>query len=229
MKPLRVGIAFFVFMATGCGSPGNQSFGPASHTAKGWSIQYSPSMPSTPTAGGPGTWYFDFPTDPNYPACVYNPDTLCHSVNYVTNSYTESVSHNVSMTFQILTTGAPTFNYMMETGNTCATSATVRLFLERKNDDLTQEFYRWWSNPTVYDLQPTPGNITLSVPLTPDQWSSVFGRFGNQNATTLKGFQDALGDLGHVGMTFGGGCFFGHGVNISGGTARFALISYTVS
>ena len=43
------------------------------------------------------------------------------------------------------------------------------------------------------------------------------------------GFQDALGDLGHVGMTFGGGCFFGHGVNISGGTARFSLISYTVS
>jgi hypothetical protein len=216
-------------MATGCGSPGSQSVSPASHAAKGWSIQYSPSMPSTPTVGGPGTWYFDFPTDSNYPACVYNPDTLCHSVNYVTNSFTTSVSHSVSMTFQILTTGAPTFNYMMETGNTCATSATVRLFLERKNDDLSQEFYRWWSNPTVYDLQPTPGNITLTVPLTPDQWSSVFGRFGNQNATTLQGFQDALGDLGHVGMTFGGGCFFGHGVNISGGTARFALISYTVS
>jgi hypothetical protein len=29
-------------------------------------------------------------------------------------------------------------------------------------------------------------------------------------------------------MTFGGGCFFGHGVNVSGGTARFALISYTI-
>jgi hypothetical protein len=57
-----------------------------------------------------------------------------------------------------------------------------------------------------------PGNTTLAVPLTPDQWSSVFGRFGKQNATTLNGFQDVLGNLGHVGMTFGGGCFFGHGV-----------------
>jgi hypothetical protein len=230
MKPLRVGIAFFVFMATGCGSPGNQSFGPpASHAAKGWSILYSPSMPSTPTAGGPGTWYFDFPTDPNYPACVYNPDTLCHSVNYVTNSYTESVSHNVSMTFQILTTGAPTFNYMMETGNTCATSATVRLFLERKNDDLSQEFYRWWANSAIYDLQPTSENVTMTVPLTPDQWSSVYGKPGNLNATTLAGFHDALTNLGHVGMTFGGGCFAGHGVNVSGGSARFALISYSIS
>jgi hypothetical protein len=230
MKPLRVGIAFFVFMATGCGSPGNQSFGPpASQAAKGWSIQYSPSMPSTPTAGGPGTWYFDFPTDPNYPACVYNPDTLCHSVNYVTNSYTESVSHNVSMTFQILTTGAPTFNYMMETGNTCATSATVRLFLQRKNDDLSQEFYRWWANSAIYDLQPTSENVTMTVPLTPDQWSSVYGKPGNLNATTLAGFHDALTNLGHVGMTFGGGCFAGHGVNVSGGSARFALISYSIS
>ena len=30
------------------------------------------------------------------------------------------------------------------------------------------DVYRWWSNPTVYDLQPTPGNITLTVSLTPD-------------------------------------------------------------
>ncbi len=229
MKRLRVGIAFLIFLVTGCGSPGNQSFGPASQVAKGWSIRYSPSMPPTPTVGGPGTWYFDFPSDPNYPACVYDPDTLCHSVNYVTNSYSGAAAHSVSMTFQILTTGTPTFEYVLEPDNTCATPATVRLFLERRNDDLSQEFYRWWSNPTVYDLQRTPGNMTLTVPLTPDQWSSVFGRFGNLNATTLKGFQDALGDLGHVGMTFGGGCFFGHGVNISGGTARFALVSYTIS
>jgi hypothetical protein len=99
----------------------------------------------------------------------------------------------------------------------CSSQITRVLFLQRRNDDLSQEFYRWWSNPTVYDLQPTPGNTTLTVPLTPDQWSSVFGRFGNQNATTLKGFQDALGDLGHVGMTFGGGCFVGHGVTSRAG------------
>ena len=121
------------------------------------------------------------------------------------------------MTFQISTTGAPTFQYVMQSDNTCATTATVRLFLQRRNDDLTEEFYRWWSNPTVYDLQATPGDVTLTVPITPDQWSSVYGKFGSQDATTLAGFQDALSNLGHVGMTFGGGCFFGHGVNGSGG------------
>ena len=162
-------------------------------------------MPSTPTVGGPGTWYVDFPTDPNYPACIYSSDTYCHSVNYVTDSYTGTASHSASMTFQILTTGAPTFNYVMETGNTCATSATVRLFLERKNDDLTQEFYRWWANSTIYDLQPTSENVTMTVLLTPDQWSCVYGKPGNLNATTLAGFHDALTNLGHVGMTFGEG------------------------
>jgi len=143
-------------------------------------------------------------------------------------SYSGPARQSVSMTFQILTTGAPTFNYVMETDNTCATPAAVRLFLERRHDDFSDEFYRWWANPIAYQLQPTSGNVTLTVALTPDQWSSVYGKFGDDDANALAGFQDALGNLGRVGMTFGGGCFFGHGVNVSGGTARFALISYTI-
>ena len=69
----------------------------------------------------------------------------------------------------------------------------------------------------------------LENSLTPDQWSSVYGKTGNYDATALAGFRDALANLGHIGMTFGGGCFFGHGVNVSGGTARFVLIGYTIS
>ena len=126
-------------------------------------------MPQDPTLGGPGTWYLDFPTDPNYPACI--PQENCESLNYVTTPYSGPATQSVTMTFQILTTGVPYFNYIMESDNQCVTPATVRLFLERKNDDLSEEFYRWWANPTSYELQPTPGDVTLSVPLTPDQWS----------------------------------------------------------
>ncbi len=153
----------------------------------------------------------------------------CNSVGYVTNSYSGPVTHSVSMTFQIVTTGAPSFNYVMESDNTCTTPASVRLFLERKNDDFTGEFYRWWANPVGYELQPMSGNVTLTVALTPDQWSSVYGKVGNYDATTLAGFHDVLTNLGRAGMTFGGGCFFGHGVNVSDGTARFVLINYTIS
>jgi hypothetical protein len=223
-------VFFGLLLATGCGSSNQRSsLGNTQGSTPGWNIQYSPSMPSDPTMGGPGIWYFDFPTDPNYPACIPNPDVNCKSVGYVTDSYSGPVTHSVSMTFQIVTTGAPFFNYVMESDNTCTTPATVRLFVERKNDDFSQEFYRWWANPIGYELQPTSGNVTMTVPLTPDQWSSVYGKGGSYDATTRAGFQDVLSNLGRAGMTFGGGCFFGHGVNVSGGTARFVLISYTIS
>ena len=228
MKPLSLGLVLFLILTIGCGSlSAPSSAGSKNNSTDAWRIEYSPSMPPDPTAGGPGAWYLDFPTAHNYPACISQGS--CESLNYVTTSYGGPATHSVSMTFEILTTGTPNFNYVMESDNNCATPATVRLFLERKNDDFSEEFYRWWANPASYELQATPGEVTLTVPLTPDQWSSVYGKGGNYNADSLAGFQDALQNLGDIGMTFGGGCFFGHGVNVSGGTARFALISYTIS
>jgi hypothetical protein len=226
-KVLWLSVALLLLFALGCGSLNDPPSASNTKTPSGWRVEYSPSMPADPTAGGPGIWYLDFPSDPNYPACAEQGD--CKSLNYVTTSYSGPAAHSVSMTFQILTTGVPTFNYKLGADNTCATPATVRLFLERKDDDFSQEFYRWWANPMGYELQVTPGDVTLTVPLTPDQWSSVYGKTGDYDAAALAGFQDALRNLGNIGMTFGGGCFFGHGVNISGGTARFALMSYTIS
>jgi len=43
---------------------------------------------------------------------------------------------------------------------------------------------------------------------------------------TSAAFRAALQNVGNIGMTFGGGCLAGHGVNINGGTARFSLTSY---
>ena len=64
--------------------------------------------------------------------------------------------------------------------------------------------------------------------LTPDRWSSVLGKFGNYDAASLAGFSAALQNVSSLGLTFGGGCFFGHGVNVSNGTARFILSEYSV-
>ena len=58
------------------------------------------------------------------------------------------------------------------------------------------------------------GQHTVAVPLKPNQWSSVFGKKGDSARTE---FDAALGDVEHLGISFGGGCFFGHGVNVSGG------------
>ena len=57
------------------------------------------------------------------------------------------------------------------------------------------------------------GEYAMTVRLSPDQWTNVEGeRSGAGFAKTLK-------RVDNIGLTFGGGCFFGHGVSVTGGTA----------
>jgi hypothetical protein len=214
-------VVMLMVVLIGCG--GTKVNAPATAYSNGlelnpdaWEIKYSPGMPTHPAAAASG-WYFDIPTNPN------------NSVHYITTSYASSAARGyISMTFRVNTTGSPTYNYQLgDPDNTCERPANVRLFLQRADDDLAHEFYRWWANPISYQLGSDDNStVTLTVPLAPDQWSSVLGRFGNESAESLAAFQETLQHMGHVGMTFGGGCYFGHGVNVSNGTARFTLLSY---
>jgi len=63
------------------------------------------------------------------------------------------------------------------------------------------------------------------VALDPGQWTDTNGNLGTSDPIR---FAAALADPMTIGLTFGGGCFFGHGVYIDGGTARFILTSYVV-
>ena len=66
------------------------------------------------------------------------------------------------------------------------------------------------------------GPSTFSVTLHDiAEWTGVFG----SNAAL---FSSALANVSGVGFVFGGGCFSGHGVAVSSGSARFTLNSYTV-
>jgi hypothetical protein len=82
---------------------------------------------------------------------------------------------------------------------------------------------RWWSNPVAWELQ--GGTVTLTVPLDPSQWSSTFGHFGTELPAQ---FQNALAHPTYVGITFGGNCAFGHGVQVRKGDARFRLSSFSI-
>ena len=135
-----------------------------------------------------------------------------------------TIAGGLAVSFRIETTGAPVFNYA-EPGNTCVVPATVRPLIWAHRNSFA-EFDRWWANPLSHRLAEGAG--TISVPLTPDQWSSVNGKFGTADAGALAGFQSALENVSGLGVTFGGGCFFGHGVDVSGGTARFVLTGYEV-
>jgi hypothetical protein len=83
-----------------------------------------------------------------------------------------------------------------------------------------------WSNPIAQPL--AVGRRTLTVPVAPSQWSSVLGKVGNVDGVARAGFESAVRNVSSLGLTFGGGCFFGHGVNVQGGTARFVLVNYEI-
>ncbi len=137
------------------------------------------------------------------------------------------ISGTLVLSITVATTGNCEFKWDTETSNTCdGPPAAVRLLIwSFKNNDYA-EYDRWWSNPIAFTLG--NGSATLVVPLTPDQWSDVYGHFGNENADTLAGWNAAINNVSSLGMTFGGGCFFGHGVYVVNGTARFTINSYTV-
>jgi len=206
-------------------SPSPPAPSPVSLRAEAWNIQYSPGMPAHPTPVAEG-WYFDFPA----PSC--GRADVC-SVHYVSTPVSMSVttSGHVNAVFQITTSGTPIFNYRLKPNNTCDYPAHARFYLQRKRDDLSgrgeYEFYRWFSNDVAYEL--AAGSANLTAALTPDQWTSVFGKKGDYHSAAKLGFAVALQDLANVGFVFGGGCFYGHGVNVSGGTARFMLEKYSMN
>lgn len=141
-----------------------------------------------------------------------------------TNLPPGGVVNSLTVTGRIETTGTPIFDWHTETGNTCeGTPATARPFI-MVNNDFSSEFGRWWSNPAAIALR--DGTYTITVPFTPDRWSSVYGKFGTQAPTE---FDWSLSHASQIGLTFGGGCFFGHGVFVPSGTARFVLESFQVS
>jgi hypothetical protein len=163
-------------------------------------------MPAHPRAAG-GGWQFDFP--------------ITNGIKYLTTSQRPtSASQSIAASIAVDTVGNPFFEYRTEPSNTCEAPATVRLFFQRRGDTMTgsgdYEFYRWWSNPVAYRLG--SGSVTLVGDLTdPSQWTSVFGKSGAANEGA---FRAALADLDALGFTFGGGCFFGHGVYVAPGSGQ---------
>jgi hypothetical protein len=168
-----------------------------------WRIAYSPNMPAW-MSGTEGNWYFDFPNQ--------------NGVHYVyTAAPAVRVGQTITMHFAITGKG----NFVPTEGTA---PARVRLFLQQQGDTLTarEPYKRWWSTAYV-ELKEV--DFTLSVPVSPDQWSSVFGRRGDE---VPHEFNVAISQLANVGFTFGG-TFAGHGVYVTGGTARFILKQYLVS
>jgi len=175
-----------------------------------WYIYYSAGMAPNPTADGEGVWSFGFPSS----------ETGGH-VNYVQTPFNATTTpHNVTITFRV-ESDAPQYIVIDPTD---IPPATVHLFFEQQGDDLVNPNGRWWAQPSNYDLgSQDNATITFTVPLTFDQWSNVDGQQDPQ------AFSAALGNIGWIGLTYGGQYFWGHGVALGGGSAKFILINFQVN
>ncbi len=174
-----------------------------------WYIFHSAGMPAHPSADPEGAWSFDFPSSE---AGGY--------LGYVETPFNATIPlHNVTITFRVENNAA---QYVV-LDPTDHPPATFRLLIEQQNDNLSDLNGRWWAQASMYDLGSQDNQtLTISVPLTSDQWTNVGGEHDAQ------AFAQALQNVGWVGLTFGGQYFAGHGVAVSSGSAKFILIDYSI-
>lgn len=131
----------------------------------------------------------------------------------------------VAMGYTVTTTGNPIFDYRTAANNMGGDGrGNVRLFIQRRGDDLgaqgDKQYYRFWAVGAVRQLE--AGSYAISATLDPSSWSSVFGVRGDQ---APEQFAATLKDAEFVGVTFGGGSFFGHGCYTHEGSAMFRVDS----
>lgn len=197
-----IGIMLALALAC-CGKP--DPYQQPKIAGRDWIILFSARMPPTmPTTGG--LPYFDFPAAPG-------------SVHYIVQAPLSKMAQGQTIIMSFSIEGAGVI--VPTEGDP---PARVRLFLWQNDDDLTKEFYRWWSIANVALQQ---GEFILSAKIASDQWSSVFGKAGNSSPGAAAGFDAAVNNLYAYGFTFGG-IFAGHGDYVKTSSARFVLKSFKV-
>lgn len=208
---MRIAVALAAWAAA-CGSPTTPTRPPTtlnvSLNSAGWQTISDPQP--FPLRNEGSALVFDFPSTGSM-HYLFTPSTLA------------ALRGTLVVSLQVTTTGPVVFN-PLDPAN-CNLPPSARPFFWA-NDNGNGNFDRWWSNPRAYAL--AAGTSTISVPLQAENWSSVDGRFGNADPETRFGFDRALLNVTRLGLTFGGGCSFGHGIRVSGGTARFVLSEYAV-
>jgi len=159
----------------------------------------------------------------DFPVCA---DPTTCSVNYVEYPVQANISSlaAISMSWKIAGVD-PVFDYRTCnpaagcSTNTCGpgTPGELSIMLRRSGADVNND--RWFTK------RRTPlalGSSSFSVTLHDiAEWTGVFG----SNAAL---FSAALANISAVGFVFGGGCFSGHGVAVTSGSARFTLGEYMI-
>lgn len=149
-------------------------------------------------------WSFQIPQSPNH-------------VNYIDTAHGIAGKSRITMTFEIVADPSVKFLPKPEQYAQASTTAKIRLYFQKANDNWAQLDGRWWSQSMDLSI----GTHTLSADLVSDQWTNING----QHDAAL--FSGALAASARLGFTFGGD-FAGHGM-FSSGPAKFILRDFKVN
>lgn len=207
-------VVIAALITVGCASPTEPSKPPTPITlplaGAAWATISDPDP--FPLANDGASLVFDFPSDGSM-HYLFMPSPLA------------TLRGTLVVALQVSAAPPVVFESLDPQSASCSLPSAVRPFLWA-NDNGSGAYDRWWSNPRAYAL--ANGSATIAVPLLAENWSSVNGRFGNADSATRFQFDKALLNVSRLGVTFGGGCSFGHGIRVRGGTARFALTEYAI-
>lgn len=187
--------------------------------ANDWNFKFSKGVGRHPIADG-SSWKFNMP---------FALQPYGNTINYLSTAKFDKLqlSQLLSMTFRVVISPDVKFEYGYPI-NPGLRPANTRFYLQKGLILNNNANSRWWSNPVSCDLIDAGSGITLSVGLNPSEWSNIYGHMGNYSEGTIKGFITAVARAGRIGITFGGGSFFGHGVWVSQGSATFVMQEYKV-
>jgi hypothetical protein len=170
-----------------------------------WNLLWGAGVPSHPAPSQPG-WQFNIPAAPG----------SVHYVQVPFNATEDLTGKTLTLTFRMVSSDAV---YNASVDPHVSGPASFHLFLERRNDDFTNPYYRWWCYAGGYTLGTQDNQtVTVSCPLDYTAWSSVYA---GQDKTQ---FTNTLNNLDSIGVTFGGSGGWGHGVNLLRGSAQFRVL-----
>ncbi len=227
---LKLGIILLlVTLSTCCGAGGNKNSVPITH----WQIvtanlykgeQHVYSLSEYPWKAGVlpdgGVWFM-FPSYQSATQAFQNENVVRLWQLYSDTQRSLVGYDNLTFSFSISAQDDTTFFWKTQTDNTCNnTPASVRPMFVAWYQGPFQSSDEWWANQS-FPL--TPETRDLQVPMAPTNWFNMNGWHANIAPSTLKAFNFAVANVESYGMSFGGGCFAGHGVSTLGGTARIEV------
>jgi hypothetical protein len=177
-----------------------------------WRLRYGRNIPGKPDKRGVG-WDVDFPAVPGVLGYC-----ICETREIIGGG--RRPSNEISIAVSITTTPDAVFDHRTEERNTSDTPSACRIMLMHS---MSGTYNRWFSDPGI---TLAPGSHSLTVPLQPALWVSVFGKRGDFSRSHTKAFREFLKTPVNPCLVFGGGLFFAHGTRLSSGAGSFRLLRY---